>query len=179
MLDVCAKIDADVIIIKSTIPINIVEDLPPNAIFSPEFTGTTQHKGVHNYVVLAGSRKLCNKVSELYKNIHDASFKIVFTDIKTAIISKYAENCFLALKVTFCNEIAKACKKVGTEYEDVRNILLLDSRINPSHTFVYDNQPFYDSHCLNKDIPAFIAQFNLPLMKAVDKINREAKEERL
>lgn len=176
VLKCCREVKANIIVIKSTVPVSIIEHLPANAIFSPEFTGTTQHSGRHEYMVLAGDRKLCNKVSELYKSLYDASYKFYFTDIKTAILAKYAENCWLATKVTFFNEIAQACKSIGVEYEDVRNILLADSRINPSHTFVYENQPFYDSHCLNKDVPAFIQQFDLPLMKAVSQINCELKD---
>ena len=175
VVDLCNRIDADVIIIKSTIPVDIIRFLPQNAIFSPEFTGTTPHSGLHNYVVLGGSRGLCNKVAYLYTLIHSADFEIIYTDIKTAIIAKYMENCFLALKVTFCNEIALACKKEGVEYEDVRNIFIKDSRINASHTFVYEETPYYDSHCFNKDIPAFNAQFNLPLMCAVERINTDMK----
>ena len=76
---------------------------------------------------------------------------------------------------TFFNEIAQACKIAEIEYDDVRNLLLADSRINPSHTIVYEEQPYYDSHCLNKDIPAFIAQFDLPLMKSVLMINEIMK----
>ena len=98
-----------------------------------------------------------NKVNDLNKSIHDGSFKFFITDIKTAIVTKYAENCYLATKVTFFCEIAEVCKTVGIEYEDVRNILIEDSRINSSHTFVYEDHPYYDSHCLNKDIPAFIS----------------------
>ena len=118
-----------------------------------------------------------NKVNDLNKSIHDGSFKFFFTDIKTAIVAKYAENCYLATKVTFFCEIAEVCKTVGIEYEDVRNILIEDSRINSSHTFVYEDHPYYDSHCLNKDIPAFISQFNSPLIKAVDEINTNRKRQ--
>ena len=177
VLDVCKKINAEVIVIKSTIPVNIIEQLPENALFSPEFSGTTQHAGNHNYLVLGGNRSLCNKIAELYKSIRDGSFKFFFTDIKTAIVAKYAENCYLATKVTFFCEIDEVCKKVGIEYEDVRNILIEDSRINSSHTFVYEDHPYYDSHCLNKDIPAFISQFNSPLIKAVDEINTNRKRQ--
>ena len=93
------------------------------------------------------------------------------------MLAKYAENCYLATKVTFFCEIAEVCKMTGIEYEDVRNILVEDSRINPSHTFVYEDHPYYDSHCLNKDIPAFISQFNSPLIKAVYEINKNRKEQ--
>ena len=51
----------------------------------------------------------------------------------------------------------------------------MDDRINPSHTIVYEEKPFYDSHCFNKDIPAFANKFNDKFMKIVDEINTERK----
>lgn len=175
VLEVCNQVDADIIVVKSTVPINIIEKLPENVIYSPEFTGTTQHSCIHDFMILGGKRELCNKVASLYKHAYAGNFHIYYTDMKTAIIAKYAENCFLATKVTFFNEIAQACKIAEIEYDDVRNLLLADSRINPSHTIVYEEQPYYDSHCLNKDIPAFIAQFDLPLMKSLLMINEIMK----
>ena len=60
-------------------------------------------------------------------------------------------------------------------FHDVREGWLMDDRINPSHTIVYEEQPFYDSHCFNKDIPAFANKFNDKFMKTVDEINTERK----
>lgn len=51
-----------------------------------------------------------------------------------------------------------------------------DSRVNPSHTIVYENQPYYDSHCFNKDMLAFANQFDIELLKTVIKINDKNKE---
>lgn len=71
--------------------------------------------------------------------------------------------------------LQKLVKKAGVEYDDVREGVLMDERINPSHTIVYENQPFYDSHCFNKDIPAFAHQFDDEFMKMVDTINSKRK----
>lgn len=48
--------------------------------------------------------------------------------------------------------------------------------MNPSHTIAYKGQPYYDSHCLNKDIPAFANQFKDDFMWMVDKINKGRKK---
>lgn len=53
-------------------------------------------------------------------------------------------------------------------YEDSENLL-------NCHTWVYDGQPYYDSHCFNKDIPAFNFVFHSPLMTEVERINTEMK----
>lgn len=182
VLDLLPKINADVIVIKSTVSLEIVEDLKKykNVIFSPEFTSTNVHKGIQNFVVLGGERGLCNKVAEAYKKIKPADFEFIYTDIKTAIMAKYMMNTWLATKVTFCNEIAMACNYYGIEYDDVRNIFVKDSRVNPSHTNVFKGQTYYDSHCLNKDVPAFINMVKeikgTGLMVAIDKINKEQKK---
>lgn len=177
MIEKLAKI-VDIIVIKSTVRVGFTKEINKkytNVIFSPEYKGTTQHLSEENFLVLGGDKKLCVKVAELYKYIKKASFKFEFTDSTTAEMAKYMENCFLALKVTFCCEFYQACKQAGIEYEDLRNVFLLDERVSPSHTFVYTDKPYYDSHCFNKDIPAFNGQFNLPLMTEVEKINIDLK----
>jgi nucleotide sugar dehydrogenase len=179
---VIQDINADVIIVKSTVPVGTTDRLiltyRKPIVFSPEFTSATVHKGIQNFLVLGGERSLTDKVADLYKLYKSGDFRIIHTDCKTAEMSKYMLNCFLALKVTFCSEFAEACSLSGINYDDVRDIFISDSRINPSHTWVYKDKPYYDSHCFNKDIPAFVQQFNLPLMKSVDSINNNYKDRR-
>jgi UDP-glucose 6-dehydrogenase len=84
----------------------------------------------------------------------------------------------LALKVTFCCEFAGIAQKYGISYPEVRDIFIPDGRMGDSHTFVYPEHPYYDSHCLNKDIPALIAfagEAYAPLMSAMNKINSDKK----
>lgn len=175
LLDTVNKVNADVIVIKSTFPVTAVDKLPGNCIYSLEFSSATVHGGTQNFVILGGKRELCNKVAELYKRTHSGDFRICFTDIKAAVMAKYTLNTFLALKVTYFNEIADCCKKAGVEYDDVRNLVLMDDRIGGSHTWVYENQPYYDSHCFNKDVPAFNYVFHGPVMECVEKVNKERK----
>ena len=64
----------------------------------------------------------------------------------------------------------------GISYNELRELWLADSRVSPSHTFVYPEKPYYDSHCLNKDVPALLSfckdnQISTPLMKSVYEIN--------
>lgn len=87
-------------------------------------------------------------------------------------------NCFLALKVTFCCEFADIAKKFNINYQELRELFIADERISPSHTFVYKDKPFYDSHCFNKDVPALVyfAKEYAPLMNFVNQINIYRKE---
>ena len=177
------KINADIIIIKSTVPPGTTEFLQKqypakNIIFSPEYYGVTQHcKEEPGFVVLGGEKEICDKAAQLYYKVKNGYYKILLTDTKTAELAKYMLNCYLALKVTFCNEFADVARDIGVSYTALREIFVADERIGNSHTFVYNDKPYYDSHCFNKDIPAFIqfAKPNVPLISEMDKINKRRK----
>ena len=65
---------------------------------------------------------------------------------------------------------------MGISYPELREIFILDERMGDSHTLIRRNQPYYDSHCLNKDIPGLIKQTrDSKLMSAVHEINEERK----
>lgn len=176
------NVNADVIVLKSTVPIGFCDKQKmPNLVYSPEYWGTTVHsKDTPDFSILGGDTKYTHKVSALFSRIKAGDYRFIFVDYKTAELAKYMENCFIGLKVTFCNEFAAAAKHYGVEYEDLRQCWTADKRVSPSHTFVYEDQPYYDSHCLNKDIPAFINQCNkdgifVPLMQTVEMINSYKK----
>lgn len=177
------NIDAGIIVIKSTVPVGTCEQLKMfytnHIVFSPEYYGTTRHAPVSpNFVVLAGDRDDCDEVAQLYYKAKTKDFRIHFTDYRTAELAKYMENCFLALKVTFCAEFASIAQEKGISYPQLREIFVLDERMGDSHTFIDPDQPYYDSHCLNKDIPALISQTNKAhLMEAVHKINKRKKKD--
>ena len=71
------------------------------------------------------------------------------------IITKYARNSFLALKVSFFNQIYDLCKDAGIDYEAVREHITADERISESHTTITDERGF-GGHCFPKDTSAFI-----------------------
>jgi len=182
--EVIAAIDAEVILIKSAVPVGTCEYLTKkyrkNLVVSPEYYGTTQHSSESpNFLILGGDIKHSQKIAQLYYKVKNGSFRIRFTDHKTAELAKYMENCFLALKVTFCAEFKEIADSFGIIYEDLRECFIMDERMGDSHTFVYDKTPYYDSHCLNKDIPALIKfAGEPPLMTAMDKINSSKKNKK-
>lgn len=172
---------ARVFVIKSTIPPGTTQRMNKagiNCIFSPEYFGGTQHAngGDYNFVILGGRKELCDIAAEGYKEVMTGNFRIIYTDTKTAELCKYMENSFLAMKVSFCNEFARMAESFGVNYNELRELFIMDSRVNPSHTFVYTDTPFYNSHCLNKDIPAIIKAverrgYHPELLKMMDAIN--------
>jgi nucleotide sugar dehydrogenase len=186
--DAVKSTNAEIIVIKSAVPVGTCEYLANNynnkIIISPEYYGTTIYSEESpDFLVLGGASDIASKVAELYYRIKPSSFRIKFTDYRTAELAKYMENCFLALKVTFCNEFADICDLYGISYPELREVFILDKRMGDSHTYVFQDQRYYDSHCLNKDIPALIKQSEdgkgnnvAELMKKVFEINLKKKK---
>ena len=180
------RLTADVIIIKSAVPVTIcgkLKETGKHIVISPEYYGTTQHSlESPNFVVFGGEKEACHKAARLYSRVKDGSFRYIYTTIETAALAKYMENCWIATKVTFCNEFAKIAKHFNVAYEELRECFIADERVSPSHTYVYPDKPYYDSHCLNKDIPALIQQcctsgMEVPFMQSVNLINIKSKKE--
>lgn len=174
--------EAKIYIIKSTILPNTTENLikqfNKHIIFSPEYYGGTQHCNNYNFdfTILGGDKEDCCKVQQLLQEVYDARHIFRIVDSKTAELCKYMENSFLATKVAFCIQFYEACKKLNIDYEILRELFILDPRVNPSHTFVYDEHPYYKSHCLDKDVPAIARYLDLDLLKDIIKFNEKQKE---
>lgn len=180
------KINATTIIIKSAVPVGTCEKFyQKNVVISPEYYGTTQHSlEMPNFIILGSREKkyACNVV-QLYQQVKNGTFKYIFTDWRTAELAKYMENCWIAAKVTFCSEFAEIAAAYGINYEELRECFVADERVSPYHTYVYQEKPYYDSHCLNKDIPALIAMcekqnISVPLMKKIHTLNECQKQGR-
>ena len=173
--------DCEVYVIKSTVPVGfvdrMVEQTGKQIVFSPEYYGGTQHCNnfEFNFTAIGGERETSKRVQQLLQNVYDARHKFFLVDAKTAEMVKFMENAWLATKVTFCCDFYRACEMAGCDYEQVREIFVADPRVNPSHTFVYAEHPWYDSHCLNKDVPSIAAQFAMPFLRRVIATNEEKK----
>jgi UDPglucose 6-dehydrogenase len=114
------------------------------------------------------------KVAELYKPLHAT---VVITDLRTAEMIKYASNAFLATKISFINEIASICEKMGADVKQVARGMGLDNRIGPQ--FLNAGVGFGGS-CFPKDVQALAHMAALSgchpqLLRAVLEINRDAR----
>jgi nucleotide sugar dehydrogenase len=174
--------DADVFVVKSTVPPGTCDKLAAetdkNVVFSPEFYGATPSSTNvdHHFVILGGPRPATDIVAEEYKAVKDGRFRIMKTDSVTAELVKYAENAFLATKVTFFGEFHRLCGRLGVDTDEFRELLLLDRRIGRSHSFTFRDHPWYSSHCLDKDPAAIVKHaadlsVDMPLIKAVIEAN--------
>lgn len=175
--------NAKIYIIKSTVipgtTAQLKEKYPDKRIiFSPEHYGATQHAKNFDYdfTILGGDKKDCLEVQQLLQKVYDARHRFIITDSTTAELSKYMLNSWLAMKVNFCNAFWEISNQYGIDYETLRECFIQDPRINPAHTFVYNEAPYWDSHCFNKDIPAIVNATQNKLLKDINDYNNYLKE---
>ena len=176
--------NAEIIVLRSTVPPNTTKTLRENTgrriVFSPEFYGTTQHSDEKVYdfdfTILGGDKKDTEAVAQLLQNVYNGNHRFLFTDSTTAELTKYFENAMLAAKVSLCNQFYNIAKEFDVNYSEMRELLLQDHRFNRSHTFVYEDHPYWDSHCFNKDLAAITHFSDAPLIKAVIDFNNKQKE---
>lgn len=151
-------------------------------ITNPEFLRETNaiHDTINPHVVVIGSfdDKFTKKLEQFYSKIHKG-IPIVKTNHQTAEMIKYANNSFLATKISFINQIAKICEAIpGANVDIVANTIGLDPRIGKQFLIA---GPGYGGSCLPKDVKAIINLSNRHnvssiLLEAVEKINYEQLE---
>ena len=157
-----------VIVNKSTVPVGTAEkltqimkeitDIPFDVVSNPEFL--KQGAAVEDFLspdrVIIGSNS--EKASQIMKDIYSPYFKtadrMIFMDVKSAEMTKYVANAFLATKISFINEMANICEKVGADIEKVRVGISTDNRIG--NKFLFPGIGFGGS-CFPKDVSALIA----------------------
>ncbi len=152
-----------IIIIKSTVipgtTRRYAQKYPQtNFCFNPEFL--TEANSLKDFltadrtVIGADSDLISRRVAMLYQQRFPNS-KIYQTDPSTAEMIKYFANTYLALKVSFANQIYDLCKKIGIEYEEMKNIATADERIGKSHLGVTTERGF-GQKCFPKDTVAIL-----------------------
>ena len=169
--EVVEWIESPLILIKSTVSVGttnyLINKTNKNIVFSPEYIGEGKYDtGIYNFnkdmkkhgfYTFGGNSINVNKIINIFQQVGGPNKIYRATDAISAELAKYAENCFLASKVIFCYEMEQICKHLGTNWNEVRELWLLDPRIGTSHTSVFEssNLPF-SGKCLPKDLKALI-----------------------
>jgi len=187
-----ALIDGTVIITKSTVPVGtgdtierLLRELRPDltipVVSNPEFLreGAAIYDFKHPDRVVIGTDDDHAKaiVTEIYRPLSLNQSPIFYTDRRTAELIKYAANAFLATKITFINEIADLCEKVGADVQQVARGIGLDNRIGSK--FLHAG-PGFGGSCFPKDVRALIKtaqdhDVSLRLLEVVDAVNETRK----
>ena len=156
-----------VVVTKSTVPVgtnlrvrDIIREAVPDAEFdvasNPEFlregAAIDDFMRPDRVVVGVESERAAAVMQDIYRPLFLRDFPIVTTDIASAEMIKYAANAFLATKITFINEVALLCEKVGADVKQVSKGIGLDGRIG--NKFLHAG-PGYGGSCFPKDTSAF------------------------
>ncbi|MEW6516909.1 MAG: UDP-glucose/GDP-mannose dehydrogenase family protein [candidate division FCPU426 bacterium] len=180
-----------IVVDKSTVPVgmgdlvaSIIEEHDRHrhsveVVANPEFLreGSAVHDFMNPDRILIGTNHpaAAEKVSELYKPL-DA--EIMVTDLRSAEMIKYASNAFLATKITFINEIANLCDRVGADVAKVAHGMGLDRRIGPAFLSAGAG---YGGSCFPKDVSALVQKaakegYEFKTLKAVIAANEHQKQ---
>ncbi|MBI5755659.1 MAG: UDP-glucose/GDP-mannose dehydrogenase family protein [Nitrospirae bacterium] len=158
-----------VIVTKSTVPVgtgerirNIIReirkdngqfDIVSNPEFLREGSAIEDFMRPNRIVIGSSSERASSMVKDLYSPLYLIETPFIITDIETAEMIKYASNVFLATKISFVNEIANLCEKVGANVQLVAKAMGLDGRIGPK--FLHPG-PGFGGSCFPKDARALL-----------------------
>jgi UDPglucose 6-dehydrogenase len=184
--DVVNRIDADIFIIRSTIPPGTTEKLGKNCVFTPEYVASSSPYPAplgdikkRDFHILGGEKEATKKVRKLFETVYPPTVTFMETDSLTAEIIKYGENFYISTKVTFCNEFYKICQKFGVDYDTFREgVFKLDPRM--TEWWTYCEGKGWGGHCLPKDTMAIVkccedAGYDPKFLKAVIENNERHK----
>jgi UDPglucose 6-dehydrogenase len=181
-----------VVVTKSTVPVGtgdeverILKEMAPGApvavVSNPEFlregAAIEDFKHPDRIVIGAEDERAIEVMREIYRPLYLNKAPLLFTSRRTAELTKYAANAFLATKITFINEMADLCEVVGGDVQDVARGIGLDGRIGSK--FLHAG-PGYGGSCFPKDTLALLktaedAQSPLRIVEAVVKVNDARK----
>ena len=183
-----------VIVNKSTVPVgtgaevkNIIKKINPNALFdvvsNPKFlregNAIVDFMRPDRVVVGIETEKAKQLMSIIYKPLYLIETPILFTDLNTAELIKYSANAFLAVKISYINQMSDLCEKVGADVHDVAKGIGLDKRIGSK--FLHPG-PGYGGSCFPKDTLALVQtakeyDSNLSIVETVVQYNKQRKSD--
>ncbi|HEX3023566.1 MAG TPA: UDP-glucose/GDP-mannose dehydrogenase family protein [Chitinophagaceae bacterium] len=180
-----------VIVDKSTVPVGTAEkvrkaiaenykyefDVVSNPEFLREGVAVDDFMKPDRVVIGTSSQRAKKVMSDLYAPYVRQGNPVIFMDEKSAELTKYAANSFLATKISFMNEIAQLCEKVGADVDMVRKGIGSDDRIGKRFLFPGIG---YGGSCFPKDVQALIRSseelnYDFQILKAVEDVNEKQK----
>ncbi|MCZ6856966.1 MAG: UDP-glucose/GDP-mannose dehydrogenase family protein [Gemmatimonadetes bacterium] len=180
-----------VIITKSTVPVGTADKVRAtiasrttvdfhvcsNPEFLKEGAAVEDFMKPDRVVVGVDSQEAADILTELYSPFVRTGNPLIFMDIPSAELTKYAANAMLATRISFMNQVAELCEKVGADVNHVRKGIGSDSRIGPAFLFP---GPGYGGSCFPKDVRALLktgeeVDVSLDLLESVEAVNDRQK----
>lgn len=183
--------DYKVIVDKSTVPVGTAEkvheaiaknykgefDVVSNPEFLREGVAVEDFMKPDRVVIGTNSERARKLMSDLYGPFVRQGNPVIFMDERSAELTKYAANSFLAAKISFMNEIARLCEKLGADVDMIRRGIGSDDRIGKRFLFPGIG---YGGSCFPKDVQALVrsakeVNYDFEILNAVMKVNEEQK----
>ena len=180
-------------LIKSTIvpgtTQKLIKTTKKKIVFSPEYIGEGKYEipfwldlphptnmKLHTFHIFGGDKKNTSEWVNIWQKIAGWTARYMQTDSTTAELVKYIENSFGAVKVTFCNEFYEIAKTFGVNYDELKELWLLDGRVGRSWTMVFPDNRGFGGKCLPKDVNGIVKHsekngYKPTLLKQVLKTN--------
>lgn len=157
--------------------VNVEFDIASNPEFLKEGTAVKDFMGPDRVVVGTESERAKKVMERLYKPFTLNNYRMIFTDIPSSEMIKYAANAMLATRISFMNDIANLCEIVGADVDMVRKGIGSDTRIG--NKFLYPGCG-YGGSCFPKDVKALIKSaeqngYEMRVLKAVEQVNEDQK----
>lgn len=188
--DVFSWLRVQIAVIRSTVPPGTTDRLMHqhdiSIVFWPEYYGEWSHFIPWNHTIegwpallLGGRRNDTRRILPLLASRFGAQRVYRQAPAIEIELSKYMENAWLAMQVTFAHEFERLAQALGVDYWDLRESWALDPRVSKTHTVVGVGERGFGGRCLPKDLRALLhtaeaAGCETPLLRAVDKINTAA-----
>ena len=152
-------------------------DVASNPEFLKEGAAIKDFMSPDRVVVGTESEKAKEVMTRLYRPLMLQNFRVIFMDIPSAEMTKYAANAMLATRISFMNDIANLCERVGANVDSVRKGIGTDSRIGSK--FLYAGCG-YGGSCFPKDVKALVHtgldnDYHMEVIEAVERVNEKQK----
>lgn len=157
--------------------VNVPFDVASNPEFLKEGAAIKDFMSPDRVVVGTESEKAKEVMARLYRPLMLQNFRVIFMDIPSAEMTKYAANAMLATRISFMNDIANLCERVGANVDSVRKGIGTDSRIGSK--FLYAGCG-YGGSCFPKDVKALVHtgmdnDYHMEVIEAVERVNEKQK----
>ena len=157
--------------------VSVPFDVASNPEFLKEGAAIKDFMSPDRVVVGTESEKAREVMTRLYRPLMLQNFRVIFMDIPSAEMTKYAANAMLATRISFMNDIANLCERVGANVDSVRKGIGTDSRIGSK--FLYAGCG-YGGSCFPKDVKALVHTglengYHMEVIEAVERVNEKQK----
>lgn len=201
VIDTLKKSQSEFHLIKSTVPPGttefLISETGKKICFSPEYIGEGKYiiqwwkdrayphptdMKYHDFQIFGGEKDVTSEFIQIFQKVVGPDVKYMQTNSRTAELTKYMVNSWGAMKVTFCNEFFEIAKAFGVDYNELRELFLLDGRTERMHTSVFPDARGFGGKCFPKDVNAIVKAteakgYHPDLIKEVLSSNKKFRNE--